>query len=148
MQSFKVNMLGELLIQVSWNTAVRENERIIINQFILDKNSLHLLAVELELLQLYLAVDFGARASKERREYVHVSRAVPQFWSQFLPILLFPRLPPEVAGVIAPAWIPAEIKPHVRIASVRYYIPAHPHMARDRKDLWGLLHLHPHVSYS
>lgn len=81
MQSFKVNMLGELLIQVSWNTAVRKNARIIINQLILDKNSLPQLAVELELLQLYIAVDFGARAGKERRKYVHMSRAVPQFWS-------------------------------------------------------------------
>lgn len=149
MQSFKANMLSELLIQVSWNTAVRKNERCIINQFILDKKkSLHLLAAELELLQLYVAADFGARASKERRKYVHMSRAVPQFWSQFLPILLFPCLPPEVAGVIAPAQIPAEIKPDICIASVRHYIPAHPHMPRDRKDLWGLLHLHPHVSYS
>lgn len=64
MQSFKVNMLGELLIQVSWNTAVGKSGRIIINQLILDKNSLPLLAVELELLQLYIAVDFGARAGK------------------------------------------------------------------------------------
>lgn len=31
MQSFKKNMLGELLIQVPWNTAVRENVKIIIN---------------------------------------------------------------------------------------------------------------------
>lgn len=55
MQSFKVNMLGELLIQVSWNTAVRKDGRIIINQLIVDKNSLPLLAVELELLQLYIS---------------------------------------------------------------------------------------------
>lgn len=70
MQSFKVNMLSELLIQVSWNTAVRKNGRNIINQLILDKNSLPLLAVELELLHLYIAVDFGARTGKERRKYV------------------------------------------------------------------------------
>lgn len=67
-------------------------------------------------------------------------------FGQTQPILLFPCLPPEVAGGIA--WIPAEITPDVCIGSVRYYIPAHPHMARDRKDLWGLLDLHPHVSCS
>lgn len=81
MQSFKVNTLGELLIEVSWNIAVRKNGRIIINQLIVDKNSLPLLAVELELLQLSTAVEFGARTGKERREYVQMSRAVPQFWS-------------------------------------------------------------------
>lgn len=69
-------------------------------------------------------------------------------FGQTLAILLFPCLPPEVAGVIAPAWIPAETKPDVHIGSVRYYIPAHAHMARDRKDLWGLSDLNPHISYS
>lgn len=67
---------------------------------------------------------------------------------QTLPILLFPHLPPEVAGVIAPAWIPAEMKTGIHTGAVRYYIPAHPLMARDRKDLWDLLDPNPCVAYS
>lgn len=34
MQSFKTNMLGELLIQVPWNMAARENVKIILNQLV------------------------------------------------------------------------------------------------------------------
>lgn len=41
-------MLGELLIQVPWNMAVRKNVEIIINWLILGANSHHCLPVELE----------------------------------------------------------------------------------------------------
>lgn len=54
-------------------------------------------------------------------------------------------MPPKVAGVTAPAWIPAEMKQNVHVGSVRYFIPVHPRMARDRKDLWDLLD--PCVAY-
>lgn len=63
-------------------------------------------------------------------------------------MLLFPHLLPQVVGVVAPAWIPAEMKPEIHIGFVRYYIPAHPRMARDRKHLWDLLELNPCVAYS
>lgn len=39
MQSFKMNVLGELLIQVPWNMAIRKNVKIIINRLILGMNS-------------------------------------------------------------------------------------------------------------
>lgn len=39
MQSFKTNTLGELLIQAPWNTAARENVKIILNQLAPGGNS-------------------------------------------------------------------------------------------------------------
>lgn len=41
MQSFKMNVLGELLIQVPWNMAIRKNVKIIINRLIVGVNSHH-----------------------------------------------------------------------------------------------------------